>query len=176
MNISGLAAIGLAALALTACAPSKPPLDPIVPSDPSTATAWLCSSKRSGPVQFVINGNELKKHDRPGLSKEERDALERTFNTFYTFLIVINNQYGLIGVSPMVKENGGHNTSGIVVIIDKDTGKYLETLLSADPKTPRALKNQKYIERGTCAPEIPDPGDQQAATQRSSPDRRRAAA
>ena len=176
MNISGLAAIGLAALVLTACASSKPPLDPIVPSDPSTATAWLCSSKRSGPVQFVINGNELKKHDRPGLSKEERDAFEQTFTAFYTFLIVINNQYGLFAVSPVVKENGGHNTSGIVVMIDKGTGKYLETLLFADPKTPRALKDQKYIERGTCAPEIPDPGDKQAETRRSSRDRRRAAA
>lgn len=173
MNISRLAAIGLAALALAACA-SKPPLVPTVPSDPSAATAWLCSSKRSGPVQFVINGNELKKHDRPGLSKEERDALEQTFNALYTFLIVINNQYGLIAVSPMVKENSGHNTSGIVVMIDKDTGKYLETLLSADPKTRRALKNQNHFERGICAPEIPDPRDQQAATQRSS--RGRAAA
>jgi hypothetical protein len=175
VNISRLAAIGLAALALAACA-SKPPLVPTVPSDPSTATAWLCSSKRSGPVQFVISGNELKKHDRPGLSKEQRDALEQTFNALYTFLIVINNQYGLIAVSPMVKQNSGHNTSGIMVIINKETGKYLEALLSADPKSGRALKNQNHIERGTCAPEIPDPGDQQAETQRSSRDRRRAAA
>ena len=161
MNISRIAAIGLAALALAACAQSKP-LIATDPSDPSTATAWLCSSKRSGPARFVINGNELKKHDRAGLSKEERDALEQTSNALYTFQIVRNNQYGLIAVSPVVNEYGDHNTSGIVVMIDKDTGHYLEILLSAEPKTRRALKNRNHIERGICAPEIADPSDQQA--------------
>lgn len=175
MNISRIAAIGLAALTLTACAQSRPPLVPTVPSDPSTATAWLCSSKKSGPARFVINGNELKKHGMPGLPKEERDALEQTFNALYTFQIVTNNQDGLIAVSPVINEYGDHNTSGIVVMIDKNTGQYLEILLSADPKTHhRALKNQNRIERGICAPEIGDPSDHQAETERRSRDRRRA--
>jgi len=108
---------------------------------------------------YVVNGNELEKRDddleryeacrrkhpspTPGpdgkISAEAflTDPCEPLDLESYTFQIVLNNQYGLIAVSPEAGKRDGAFTwvAGRMIIIDKLTGKYVETLLST-PRLP----------------------------------------
>jgi len=134
--------------------------------DPSTATAWTCTSQTSGSAKYAIIGNELKKRDD---DLERYEACRRkhpastpgpdnkiTGDTFlsdpcepvdvqsYTFRIVSNNPYGLIAVSPEMgeRDDGSISIAGRMIIIDKLTGHYVETLLSS-PTLPLSPEVQK---------------------------------
>jgi len=136
--------------------------------DPSTATAWTCTSQTSGHTEYVINGNELKKrddglerryeacrrkHPAPTPGRDDKisadailtDPCERLDLQSDTFQIVSNNRYGLIAVLPeMGEEEGSVLVAGRVIIIDKLTGHYVETLLSTPtpPLSPKAKKQR----------------------------------
>jgi len=142
-------------------------------ADPSTATAWTCTSQTSGSVKYVINGNELKKRDDdlerryeacrqehpvPTPRREDKtsadalltDPCEPLDLQGETFRMVSNNRYGLIAVLPeMGEEDGSVLIAGRVIIIDKLTGHYVETLLSTPtpPSSPEA-KEQKRSDAG----------------------------
>jgi len=134
--------------------------------DPSAATAWQCTSQTSGVAQYVINGTELKKRDddleryeacrqkhpapTPGpdgkISPEAflTDPCEPLDLGSYKFQIVLNNQYGLIAVSPETGQQDDDSilVSGRMIIINKLTGNYVETSLSPPTLTlsPEAKK------------------------------------
>jgi len=134
--------------------------------DPSVATAWQCTSQTSGVAQYVINGTELKKRDddldryeacrrthpapTPGpdgkISPEAflTDPCEPLDLASYKFQIVLNNQYGLIAVSPETgqRDDASILVSGRMIIINKLTGNYVETSLSTPtlPPSPEAKK------------------------------------
>ena len=134
--------------------------------DPSAATAWECTSQTSGIAKYVVNGNELKKRDddleryeacrrkHPAPTPEPdgkispeailADPCDPVDIQSYTFQIVLNNQYGLIAVSPEAekRDNAFIWIAGRMIIIDKLTGKYVETLLSA-PTLPPNLDAKK---------------------------------
>jgi len=134
--------------------------------DPSTATAWKCTSQSSGPATYVINGNELKKSDddleryeacrgknpAPTLGPDGKisaaavptDPCEPLDLESYTFHIELNNPNVLIAVSPAAG-NRDDAPTGVVdrmIIIDKDTGKYDETLVSTPTLPPQGSKKQ----------------------------------
>jgi len=142
-------------------------------ADPSGATAWTCTPQTSGSAKYVINGNELKKRDNdldryeacrrkhpaPTSASDGKTSAD-TFLTdpcepldlqSYTFRIVSNNRFGLIAVSPEVgeRDDGGILVGARMIIIDKLTGYYVETLLStpAPPLSPEA-KKQKQNDAG----------------------------
>ena len=160
-------------------------------ADPSTATAWTCASQTSGSAKYVIDGDKLKKRDdaldryeacrrkhpapSPGRGgKNSADAFltdpcEPLDLQSYTFRIVSNNRYGLIAVSPEMgeRDDGSILVTGRMIIIEKLTGHYVETLLSTPtpPLSPEA-KKQNQIDAsisvvgyaGTCdAMPIGDP-------------------
>jgi len=142
-------------------------------ADPSTATAWTCTSQTSGSAKYVVNGNELKKrdddlerryeacrreHPAPTPRRDDKisadavltDPCEPLDLQSDTFRIVSNNRYGLIAVLPeMGEEDGSILVGGRVIIIDKLTGHYVETLLSTPtpPPSPEA-KKQKQSDAG----------------------------
>ena len=136
--------------------------------DPSNATAWKCTSQTSGSAKYVINGNELKKrdddleryeacrrkHPAPVPGPDDKisgdafltDPCESLDLQSYTFKIVSNNPYGLIAVSPEVgeRDDGSISVAGRIIIIDKLTGHYVETLLSTPTQlSPEAKKQQQ---------------------------------
>jgi len=141
--------------------------------DPPNATAWKCTSQTSGSTKYVINGNELKKrdgdleryeacrrkHPAPAPGPDDKisgdafltDPCEPLDLQSYTFKIVSNNPYGLIAVSPEMgeRDDGSISVAGRIIIIDKLTGHYVETLLSTPtlPLGPVA-KKQKQSDAG----------------------------
>ena len=139
--------------------------------DPFAATAWKCNSQSSGTATYVIHGNEIKKRDddleryeacrrkhpapTPGpdgkISAEAflTDPCEPLDLESYTFQIVLNNQYGLIAVSPEAgkRDDASILVAGRMIIIDKPTGKYVETLLSTPTLAP-GPKAKKQSEAG----------------------------
>lgn len=106
-------------------------------------TAWVCSSPHSiYPAKYVIEGDKLKKHDPAEDMMAQSGEEYRT-----TYQIVLNNEYGLVGIiAEGRKYQNGIAISGRMIIIDKGTGNYLETLLVVDPQQPAKDK----VERGTC--------------------------
>ena len=135
--------------------------------DPSTATAWICTSQTSERAEYVMNGNELKKRDDdldryeacrrnhlaptsgPGtkISAEAfpADPCESPDLESYTFKIELNNSNVIVAVSP----TGGGDTwvAKRMIILDKITGSYTETLLST-PTLSRHIAGNEY--GGTC--------------------------
>ena len=137
--------------------------------DPSTATAWTCTSQTSGRAEYVIEGNELKKRDddlqryeacrrnhpapTPGPDGKVNadsfltDPCEPLDLQNYTFQIVLNNQIGLVAVSPEtgIRDDASIWVSGRTIVIDKLTGNYVETLLSTPtlPLSPEAKKRKQ---------------------------------
>ena len=136
--------------------------------DPSTATAWSCTSQTSESAKYAINGNELKKrdddleryeacrrkHPAPTPGRDDNTGGDAFFTDpcepldlqSYTFRIVSNNQYGIVAVSPEMGEqdDGSMLVAGRMMIIDKLTGHYVETLLSTPtPRLNPELKKQK---------------------------------
>jgi hypothetical protein len=112
--------------------------------DRPAVTAWVCSSPSdSYPAKYVIEGDKLKKHD-PG--NDMMGDLAEELRT--TYQIVLNNEYGLVGISPDAgKYPNGVSVSGHMIVIDKGTGNYLDTLLVASPGT-SSPKND--VQRGAC--------------------------
>jgi len=133
--------------------------------DPSTATAWTCTSQMFGRAKYVINGNELKKrddhleryeacrreHPAPTLGPDGKisaealptDPCEPLDLESYTFKIELNNPDALIAVSPAAgSDNAFTWVAKRMIILDKLTGKYDETLLSTPtlPHSPEAKK------------------------------------
>jgi len=137
--------------------------------DASTAIAWKCTSQMSGPATYVINGNELKKRDddleryeacrqkhpaptpgpdgKIGPDALLADSCEPLDLESYAFQIVLNNQYGLIAVSPEAKQEDDAPilVAGRMMLINKLTGNYVETSLSTPtlPPSPEAKKQSK---------------------------------
>jgi len=150
--------------------------------DASTATAWKCTSQTSGPATYVINGNELKKrdddleryeacrqkhpsptpgpHDKINAETVPPDPCEALDLESYTFRIELNNPNILIAVSPAAGSTGVVNR---MIIIDKDTGKYDETLVSTATLPPQEAKKQNHAgiagneNAGTC--DVKSPGN-----------------
>ena len=133
--------------------------------DPATETAWICTSRTSGHAEYVINGNELKKRDdalerydacrrsppaptaapggKIGAKALPTDPCEPPDLESYTFKIELNNSAVLIAVSPEAGRDGTLNwVAKRMVILDKLTGHYVETLLSTPtpPQSPDANK------------------------------------
>jgi len=132
--------------------------------DASTATAWKCTSQTSGPATYVIDGNDVKKRDNdleryeacqrkhpastPGPDGKISAALptdpcEPVDLDSYTFRIELNNPLLLIAVSPAAgRDNASTWVAKRMIIIDKHTGSYDETLLSTPtlPPGPQAKK------------------------------------
>lgn len=108
--------------------------------DRPPVTAWVCSSPADiYPAKYVIEGDKLKKHD-PMVG----ELLDEEFRT--TYQIVLDNQYGLVAISSAAgKYPGGINVSGHMIVIDKGTGNYLDTLLEASATPPPT-----EVRRGTC--------------------------
>jgi len=121
--------------------------------DPSAETAWICTSQTSGRTEYVINGNELTKRDddleryeacrrnppapTPGpdgkISAEasSTDPCEPPDLEIYTFKIELNNSAVLVALSPAAgRDNTLNWVAKRMVILDKLTGHYVETLLS----------------------------------------------
>jgi len=136
-------------------------------ADPSTATTWICTSQTSGRAEYDINGNELKKRD-DGLDRYEAcrrdhpaptpgpdgkisaepsptDPCEPPDLESYTFKIELNNPEVLVAVSPA----GGGDTwvAKRMIVLDKLTGDYSETLLSTPTVRHHMADNELG---GTC--------------------------
>ena len=144
--------------------------------NPSTATAWTCTSQTSGRAEYVIEGNELKKRDddlqryeacrrnhpapTPGPDGKVNadsfltDPCEPLDLQNYTFQIVLNNQIGLVAVSPEtgIRDDASIWVSGRTIVIDKLTGNYVETLLSTPtlPLSPEAKETKTRRCRHLC--------------------------
>jgi len=142
--------------------------------DASTAIAWKCTSQTSGPATYVINGNELKKRDddleryeacrrknpvpTPELDGKisaaavPTDPCEPLDLESYTFQIELNNPNILIAVSPAAgSDNPSTWVAKRMIMLDKHTGKYDETLLSTPtPKkqSDAGIAGDEY--EGTC--------------------------
>jgi len=140
-------------------------------ADPSTATAWTCTSQTSGRAEYVIIGNELKQRDD---NLERYEACRRnhpaptpaphgkisaeTFSTdpceppdrdSYTFTIELNNPDVLIAVSPAAgRDNTFTWVAKRMIILDKLTGHYTETLLSTSTRSRSPEAGNEY--GGTC--------------------------
>ena len=121
--------------------------------DRSTETAWMCTSPTSGRAEYVINGNELNKRDdnldryeacrrdppapasgpdgKIGTGALPTDPCEPPDLESYSFRIELNNSAVLIAVSPAAGRGNTLNwVAKRMVILDKLTGHYIETLLS----------------------------------------------
>jgi len=142
--------------------------------DPSTETAWVCASPTLGRAEYVINGNELKKRDddleryeacrrnppapasgpvgKIGAEALHTDPCEPPDLESYTFKIELNNSAVLIAVSPAAgRDNTLNWVAKRMVILDKLTGHYVETLLSTPPlpRSPEAKQQSDAHIAGT---------------------------
>ena len=138
-----------------------------IAEDPSTATAWICTSQTSRRAEYDIKGNELKKRD-DGLDRYEACRRDHpaptpgpegkigaeTFPTdpceppdleSYTFKIELNNPEILIAVSPAAQ--GDTWIAKRMMVLDKLTGNYTETLLSTPTLQHHIAGNERG---GTC--------------------------
>lgn len=134
-------AVGLAALALTACGQTAPPMEPsgsvetpsIEPALDAIATApnesWTCTyigyamreneAPRPVIVRFMVDGDEL---------------VEGTFGQRYR--ILQNNQYALIAAWSIAEIEPGRSEPSIAswsIAIDKRNGFFSRVNLSAEP-------------------------------------------
>ena len=121
--------------------------------DRSTETAWMCTSQTFGRAEYIINGNEVQKRDddleryeacrrgppAPALGPDGKissqavpvDPCEPPDLESYTFTIELNNSAVLVAVSPAAGRDTTLNwVAKRLIILDKLTGRYVETLLS----------------------------------------------
>ena len=133
-------------------------------ADPSAATVWTCTSQTSKRAEYVVNGNELKEREEacqrnhPALTLgPDRKISSETLPTdpcepqdreSYTFTIKLNNPDVLIAVSPAAgRDNTLTWVAKRMIVLDKLTGHYTETLLST-PTLARHIAGNEY--GGTC--------------------------
>jgi hypothetical protein len=129
------------------------PPRPGAAENPFTATAWVCAAQTrtneppKPPIRFVINGKELRKqtsHDDSVM--RDFDSVLKDYSGVSVFQIVMNDQHAVIAAAATgAKQRDGSTWAvGQMIVIDKSTGKYDETLVV--PNVDSGL----VLETGAC--------------------------